>query len=426
MKISTKDDLQLEIYRNRSKMEAQIINVDTGEVIDRIPVTWKSRTNKLDYLSVSKIQAYEQCPACFYSQYIADETRHIDNANFFTRFGTALHEVCEVVMRSVKEIGLAIPIDSVLSDAWKHAGLTSGVADYDQAKKLLEKYFKTNPPLDRLDIPLLIEEEWRGELGGTTFGLIFDYVGQYGDDPNHILLRDYKTNRVPYTTAELESSLQLRIYELVLKRHFYPEATRITAGYDLFFYGWQQCPDWSDDDLLRAEEYVSIINQQIRDDNVWEEKLNNYCCYRQCRHTCTTYQNFLKNAKSFFIATDNTDMEDIERQRIQMTAIEKNAKQRKDECANILKTEIEERAKNNESLIINGEQLSLYSSQTKSYRYHDVKNVLLANGKEGLLDGCLSIQKSKLDQKLSGEDKLMLAGCMNINYASPYIVKKKI
>lgn len=420
-----KDNIQLEIFRNRSEMEARIILKDTGEIIDRIPVKWKARENKLDYLSVSKIQAYEQCPACFYYQYMAEETKHIDGANFFTRFGTALHEVCEIMMKSVRECGLGVPVDSVLPDAWANAGLTTGVADYDQAKKLLDEYFRLNPPTDRPDYPVLIEEEWRGKLGGVTFGLMIDYAGRYNDDQNHILLRDYKTNRMPYTTADLESSLQLRIYELVLKRHYFPEATKITAGYDLFFHGWQQCPDWSDDDLERAEEYVSVIANRIRTDNVWEEKLNNYCCYRECRHTCATYQNFLKNAQSYFIGVDDTDMEQVNADRIQMTAIEKNAKARKTECDNILKAEIERRSMNNERLIVGDQELSLYSSGKKSYRYHDTKRVLLSMGKEGLLDDCLSIQKTKLDKKLDAATKLQLGGCMETSYASPYIVSKK-
>ena len=67
----TSENLLLEIFRNRSEMEAQLTNKETGEVINRIPVQWKSRENKLDYLSVSKISAYEQCPACFYHQYMA-------------------------------------------------------------------------------------------------------------------------------------------------------------------------------------------------------------------------------------------------------------------------------------------------------------------------------------------------------------------
>lgn len=423
----TCDKYEMRLYRNRSELEADLINRDTGEIIERIPVHWKQRNNKLDYLSVSKVQAYEQCPACFYYQYMSEETKHIDGANYFTKFGTVLHEVCEKVMKAVIQTGLAVPFENFLPDAWKNAGFSGEATfgDYNQAKELLSNYFKKNPPTDRLDFPILLEEEWRGQLGGVTFGLMMDYVGQYNNDSGHYLLRDYKTNRMPYTTADLQDSLQLRIYELVLKRHYFPEATKITAGYDLFFHGWQQCPDWTDDELLAAEEYVYTIAKQIESDNNFDEHLNNYCCYRECRHNCATYQAFLKDAKKYFIKFDNTDLEEVECQRKLMTTIEKNAKQRKDECANILKTEIEHRAMNNKKLILDGHELSLYSSAKKSYRYNDVHNVLLSKGKENLLDGCLTVQKTKLDRKLDAQTKLELAGCMETGYASPYIVTKK-
>lgn len=419
----TSENLLLEIFRNRSEMEAQLTNKETGEVINRIPVQWKSRENKLDYLSVSKISAYEQCPACFYHQYMAEETKSVDNSNYFTKFGSILHEVCEIVMKSVRDTGLVVNEIGVLQESWKNGGL-QGFGDYEQAKQLLTKYFQENPPLCRPDRPVLIEEEWRGELGGVTFGLMVDYAGVYKDNENHVLLRDYKTNRMPYTPTDLQNSLQLRIYELVLMRHYFPNAEKFTAGYDLFFHGWQQCPDWSIDDLLSAEDYVSTVAVQIQSDNVWEEKLNNYCCYRECRHQCETYQRFLRDAKSFFVAFDNTDINDVEEQRNIMTAIEKNAKQRKDECAKIIKAEIEEKAKSNETLVIGDKEYGLYSSKKSSYRYNDVKNVLLSKGKENLLDDCLMISKTKFDKKLDAQTKLELAGCMSTNYASPYIVTK--
>lgn len=422
-----REDIILEIYRNRSEMEAQIILRGTGEVIDRIPVAWKSRENKLDYLSVSKISAYEQCPACFYKQYIAEETKSVDNSNYFTKFGSIMHEVVEQAMKIYRDMGIVANPVTLLDEAWTHYDL-QGFADYDQARTLLLQYFQANPVDNRPDVPLLIEEEWRGELGGVTFGLVFDYVGQMKGQ-NVGLLRDYKTNRMPFTPNDLQNSLQLRIYELVLKRHYFPEFEKWIAGYDLFFHGWQRCPDWTDDDLQRAEDYVSVIATQIQNDNVWEERINNYCCYRECRHTCEAYQKLMKSKASELSAVkiDSTDLEEVERERVRMQAIEKTAKGRVQECSDILKAEIEERAKLDGKLIIDGKELSLYANQTSSYRYQDTRNMLLVQGKLDLLDDCLSISKTKLDAKLKGDPslKLQLAGCMSTNYASPYIVTKK-
>lgn len=426
--LSANSKYEAMLFRNRGDLEIDLIDKETGDVVTRIPTIWKPRNGRLDYLSVSKIQSYEQCPACFYHEYMDEETKHVDNANYFTKFGTALHEVCEKVMRGVMDIGLAPAYQSILPEAWEHAGLAGfgTVEDYDQASELLDGYFKKNPPIDRPEFPVMIEEEWRGELGGYTFGLMMDYVGQFVNDESQYLLRDYKTNRMPYTAADLATSLQLRIYKLVLMRHYYPDASKIICGYDLFFHGWQQCPDYTDDDLKRAEEYVHVIGKNIENDTIWEERLNNYCCYRECRHTCETYKKFFQNAKSFFAPFDRTNIEDVERQRMIMTSIEKNAKQCKEECANIIKAEIDHRARNNEKLIAGGKEFSLSAQSRKSYRYNDTYNVLLANNKLNLLDGCLSIQKQKFEKNLDAQTKLELAGCVDNGYASPTIVTRKI
>ena len=250
------NNIKLEIFRNRSEMEANITLVDTGECITRIPVSWKKREGKLDYLSVSKIQSYEQCPACFFHEYMSEETVHIDNANYYTKFGSIMHEVAEIIVKAYIQCGIILDTVSTFNEVWRRYDLTS-IDAYEEAKSLIVSYFNANPVDKRADTPVLIEHEWRGDLGGCTFGLILDYAGIKKKNPEIGLLRDYKTNRMPFTTADLTSSLQLRIYQIVLRRYLMPEVKRWISGYDLFFYGWQQCKEFSEDDLKSAEDYVA-------------------------------------------------------------------------------------------------------------------------------------------------------------------------
>lgn len=427
----TQNNIKLEIFRNRSEMEAQITNVDTGEILNRIPVKWKAREGKLDYLSVSKIQSYEQCPACFYHEYISEETKHIDNSNYYTKFGSILHEVCEIIVRAYRDNGLVLDVTSTLNEVWKKYDLT-GLDSYEDAKSLLTTYFKTNPVDNRDDVPVVIEQEWRGELGGCTFGLMIDYAGYKKNNPKIGILRDYKTNRMPFTSADLSSSLQLRIYQIVLSRHIMPDIERWIAGYDLFYYGWQRCKEFTEDDLKSAEDYVNNVYNQIIRDNVWEEKLNNYCGYRECRHTCETYQKALRQGKISnvqYVVDDNTDWTVIEHERENMMALEKNAKNRKSELDNIMRYHIEDAMKKGEKVIIDGKELQLYAHSQPSYRYEDVYRVLLTENKLDLLNGFLSIRDPKAFARLcNAQDmnlKLQLASCVNTNYATPYIVKRK-
>lgn len=426
-----RDNIKLEIYRNRSEMEATITLKDTGEMVARIPVEWKNRNGKLDYLSVSKIQSYEQCPACFYHEYLSEETKHIDNSNYFTKFGTILHEVAEIVVRTYRDNGIKLDAGAVLNDVWKKYDLT-GFDSFEEARSLITTYFKANPVDTRKDIPVLIEEEWRGELGGCTFGLIVDYAGQRKKNPKIGILRDYKTNRMPFTTAELASSLQLRIYQLVLRRHLMPDVERWISGYDLFYHGWQQCKEFTEDDLLRAEEYVNNIYNQIINDTVWEERLNNYCGYRECRHTCKTYQNAVKNGQVSnvkYVASDDIDWEAIEREREYIMALWKTAGNRKTELEAMMRYHVEEMMKAGKSVIVDGQELQLYSNSQPSFRYDDVYRVLLTENRLDLLNGFLAIKDPKAFMRLvNAQDmdlRMKLLACSQNSYATPYITKKR-
>lgn len=423
------NDIKLEIFRNRSEMEAMITVISTGEIINRIPVSWKARENKLDYLSVSKIGAYEQCPACFYKQYMADETASVDNGNYYTKFGTILHEVVEIIAKTYRDNGIVLNHEAVFNEVWSRHNL-NGFDHYEEALQLIKNHYNSKPIDKRPHKPVLVEEEWRGELGGMTFGLILDYAGVMKSNPKFGILMDYKTNRMPFNTAQLQDSLQLRIYEIILRRHLMPEIERWISGYELFFHDWQQCPQRSEDDLKRAEDYVHIIGKQIENDNVWEERLNNYCGYRECRHTCESYQKYAKSIAPGMelIKIDTTDIEAIERQREEFTTYEKIAKGRKEECAELVKQALEEKQKKGEKLIVDGKELSLYANSNTSYRYYDTRNVLLSLGKSDILEDCLSVNQRRFQDKVKADPslKLSLAGCTSTGYSTPYIVKKSI
>lgn len=423
-------DIKLEIFRNRSEMEAHIVLPD-GTEYDRVPVNWKAREGKLDYLSVSKIQSYEQCPACFYHEYISDETTHVDNANYYTKFGSIMHEVCEIIVRTYRDTGIVLDPVNILNDVWKRYDLT-GLDTYEEIKGLLQTYFKANPVDKRGDTPVIIEKEWRGELGGCTFGLMIDYAGIKKKNPKIGILRDYKTNRMPFTVADLQSSLQLRIYQIVLQRYLMPEVEKWIAGYDLFYYGWQQCKAFTEDDLKSAEDYVANVYHQITTDNVWEEKLNNYCGYRECRHTCPTYQKALKNGEVShikYVNDANTDWAAIDHEREEMTALGKAAYNRKSELEAMLKYHVEEVTRQGGKVVINGQELMIYSQSQPAFNYDDVYRVLLSANRLDLLNGFVGIKDSKAFMRLCNaqEDslKLQLLSCMHNGYSSPYITKKR-
>ena len=211
-----------------------------------------------------------------------------------------------------------------------------------------------------------------------------------------------------------------------------PEVNRWISGYDLLYYGWQQCKEFTDDELKSAEEYVNNIYNQIISDTVWEEKLNNYCGYRECRHTCETYQKALRSGNISgvkYVIDDNTDWTKIEHERELMTALEKGAKNRRCELDNIMKYHIEEEMKHGRKVIIDGKELQLFANSQPVFRYEDVYRVLLTENRLDLLNGFLAIKDSKAFMRLcNAQDmnlRMQLLGCSQNGYSTPYITKKR-
>lgn len=424
--------VKIELIRNRQEIEGRVI-MDTGEIMDRVPAEWLVQPNKLDYLSVSKIKTYMQCPAKFKKQYMAEDTNsEKDNGNIFTWFGTILHEVAQFAEQLYHENGIVANPLSLYDDAWRRQPLTD-LAMYKEGKDLIIDYFGRNPvgsgkfkPL-MIDGKATIEYEWRGPLGDIPeFGCMFDYIGELDSETGIIM--DYKTNRQPFTPYDLENDLQLLIYEIIARKEF-PQYKKWVSGFELFRFGWQQCPPRSDEDLQDALNFINNIYHQIRNDNSWEERLNVFCGYCNKKSECQEYCDFVNNPKRGIetIVTDMTNLEEIERDREMIGAMEKIIKDRKDELANITKATIEQSVKEGKSVVVDGQELYLHAQNRKSYDYYGAKQIMAVHGKLNELDSCLTINKTKMDKLVNSNPALALElqKCLRDGYTAPYIMKKK-
>ena len=165
---------------------------------------------------------------------------------------------------------------------------------------------------------------------------------------------------------------------------------------------------------------------------MWEEKLNNYCGYRECRHTCPTYQKALKNGEVShikYVNDTNTDWAAIDHEREEMAALGKAAYNRKSELEAMLKYHVEEVTSQGGKVVINGQELMIYSQSQPAFNYDDVYRVLLSANRLDLLNGFVGIKDPKAFMRLCNaqEDslKLQLLSCMHNGYSSPYITKKR-
>lgn len=426
--------IKIELIRNRQDIEGNIVTED-GEIVERIPAQWAQVTGKLDYLSVSKMTSYNTCPFKFNKQsLVADPS--IDTGNKFSWFGTILHEVMEVAEKIYTENGFIADPLTLYDEAWRKQPL-SDMATYHEGRELIKDYFHRHP-IDRKPYKTIATElEWRGklselvgivpkELENMDFGAQLDYVGEI--DAETAILKDYKSNRIPFTPDQLDESVQLRVYEIIARKLF-PQYKKWITGYEMFRFGWQQCPERSEEDLEETKAFMINTAMQIVHHGEWRGKLNNLCPYCDFRGECNEYCELLNAPNDIIksINTDKTDMAQVEHDRQLMASIEKIAKMRKEELANIVKAEIEHAVLNGEQLVIDGKEMYLQAQSRPTYDYYSAKQVALVHGASDILDKCVTINKTKLDKELKNNPQLALemAKCMQQGYSAPYLMSRK-
>lgn len=128
-------------------------------------------------------------------------------------------------------------------------------------------------------------------MGGIPAVSEIDRLDQISE--THFEVYDYKTNILPFTRDEIENSLQLGLYDLVV-RSLYPKAERVTCVYDMLRHG--RFPvDFSDAFREYLRNFLINMWYQIKEAERPEEKLNKYCRWCEVRGDCATYRAALES-----------------------------------------------------------------------------------------------------------------------------------
>jgi len=426
------------LKRNRSEIEGEVV-LDSGEIIDRVPARWKIIDNTLDYVSISKMDTYTRCPFRFYKQYMeSKDNKDNDNGNIFTWFGSILHNVMDRISTAWVQNGIALNPLALYDEEWKKQTSLTDPSMYKDGRNLISEYFRVHPIGSDPYKTIVTELEWRGsfseifddvpdELKDVQFGCQFDYIGEI--DTETAILKDYKSNRHPYTQVELADSIQLQVYEIIARK-LYPQYKKWITGYEMFRFGWQQCPQRSEHDLYAMSRYVINTATQMLHDSTWKQNINDFCGYCQLRHKCDGYCEFVNDPMRQIdtIIVDTTNMESINIAREKYTTYEKVLKGRKDEMAKMVKTTIEKSAIAGEKCVIGDKELYLQAQSRPTYNYSAVRNIMAIAGKSNELEKCISISKTKLDAIAKNDPVLALelSKCIEDGYSAPYIMSRKV
>ena len=275
-------------------------------------------TFKNSIISVSRIKRYEQCPLSFKLNYIDKKPRGSNEALIF---GSFLHSVLEELVKWVKqeEYNGCIPTDKI-EDTYKYCWSKfdiCGIEVFNEGLSIIKDYMDEKK-YDCYDI-IDIEHEFNVEIDNYTFNGRIDLCEKVNDETIKII--DYKSSRQLYTISEIDSDLQLSVYNIIAKK-VWPWAKNIELELHMIRHNKIQKPSKPREDYecINALRYMTAVARRTEDSNTkFLAKLNSYCCYCDQCDNCEAYLDVISGkvnvfkAKTFPMDTDITKLSDHKR-----------------------------------------------------------------------------------------------------------------
>ena len=283
----------------------------------------------LDPASYSRISTFEQCPKKYAGNYLRPHPKGLLNPCGLPRvasrrsadpeiltesaadFGSLLHSTLEKVVAQhlyeEREDHLDRQmLDRVYGETWEQSTL-SDLAVYKEGKRLLHLYAARLGVLSHWDV-LGTEVDFDialGTRGGYRIRGSIDRADRLPRD-GAIRIVDYKTNRLLYSSSDLQNSLQLAIYTMAAQSLWGEWATDVEARYEMLRHNVAQEVTFSDEDLADATEYLVRTMRRLEQRDTFPARLNAYCPYCGYNETCEAYQGFLEVER-----TDQVDLNDL-------------------------------------------------------------------------------------------------------------------
>jgi putative RecB family exonuclease len=183
---------------------------------------------KQPHLSFSAINEYLMCGLKYWFSRIEKISPEFIPDNLI--FGKCVHQVLEEYnnCRLIGEIPPLPTLISIFETCWDKA-VEQGTIQYSKGKgykslrregAALIKHFYENRHPDEYSI-LAIEEPFSLEIDGLSYPIIgiIDLIEE--DDAGTVIITDYKTSSRSFSQSEVDSNLQLTLYQLAMEQNGY-------------------------------------------------------------------------------------------------------------------------------------------------------------------------------------------------------------
>lgn len=355
---------------------------------------------KNQHLSYSRLSRFETCPLSYRLHYIEKKQAE---PGLPLRFGKTIHAVLERLIKEVVDDERTGPLSEeraieLYREAWGAERLT-GMDVFAEGLAILRRFIAEQGVVDHRDV-LAIEKEFRLPVGPFEVLGFIDRVDWIDDETVEVI--DYKTNHQLFTRDEVDTSLQMSLYEVAVRR-LWPWAKKVKLTFWMLRHGVRQQTTRTEEQLADALAYVETLGRQTETATEYPARLNTNCSYCDHRKQCPAYAEALKGKREF-IVEDLADLEGVAREREEVARLAKALYARKEELEDILKAQLKER----DELVLGGVRYQMFATTSLDYPLEPTLTLLAdATGlsRDEVLGKLGAIDKKALDALLKSLGK---------------------
>ena len=355
---------------------------------------------KNQHLSYSRLSRFETCPLSYRLHYIEKKQAE---PGLPLRFGKTIHAVLERLIKEVVDDERTGTLSEeraieLYREAWGAEQLT-GIDVFAEGLAILRRFIADQGVVDHRDV-LAIEKEFRLPVGPFEVLGFIDRVDWIDDETVEVI--DYKTNHQLFTRDEVDTSLQMSLYEVAVRR-LWPWAKKVKLTFWMLRHGVRQETTRTEEQLADALAYVETLGRQTETATEYPARLNTNCSYCDHRKQCPAYAEALKGKREF-IVEDLADLEGVAREREEVARLAKALYARKEELEDILKAQLKER----DELVLGGVRYRMFATTSLDYPLEPTLSLLAdATGlsRDEVLGKLGAIDKKALDALLKSLGK---------------------
>lgn len=355
---------------------------------------------KNQHLSYSRLSRFETCPLSYRLHYIEKQQAE---PGLPLRFGKTIHAVLERLIKEVVDDERTGTLSEeraieLYREAWGAERLT-GMDVFAEGLAILRRFIAEQGVVDHRDV-LAIEKEFRLPVGPFEVLGFIDRVDWIDDETVEVI--DYKTNHQLFTRDEVDTSLQMSLYEVAVRR-LWPWAKKVKLTFWMLRHGVRQETTRTEEQLADALAYVETLGRQTETATEYPARLNTNCSYCDHRKQCPAYADALKGKREF-IVEDLADLEGVAREREEVARLAKALYARKEELEDILKAQLKER----DELVLGGVRYRMFATTSLDYPLEPTLSLLAdATGlsRDEVLGKLGAIDKKALDALLKSLGK---------------------